>query len=135
MKLETLDALTDTDLIAIIARSEELLKQHDRERKEKALEQAAAILQAAGLSLHDIGAKPKRQKRNAASYHGGHRYQHPADKAKIWDAKGQKPNWLRELEGAGGKPVELPPDVGNDDNPGGKQAKVSCISQNAGCSL
>jgi hypothetical protein len=35
-------------------------------------------------------------------------YQHPAKKELTWNAKGQKPNWLRELEAQGGKPVEVP---------------------------
>jgi len=40
MKLETLDVMKDEDLRAVIGRAEELLKQHDRERKDKALEDA-----------------------------------------------------------------------------------------------
>jgi hypothetical protein len=35
-------------------------------------------------------------------------YQHPSDKTLVWLAKGQKPNWLRELEAEGGKAVEVP---------------------------
>lgn len=34
-------------------------------------------------------------------------YQHPTDKTLVWNAKGQKPNWLRELEGQGGRAVEI----------------------------
>jgi hypothetical protein len=105
MKLDTLDGLNDNELQAVIARSQELLKTHDEERKAKALADARLILAAAGLSLKDIGkAKPAK----TPPYKGGHLYQHPANKALVWNAKGQKPGWLRELEGQGGKPVELP---------------------------
>lgn len=57
MKLDTLNELKDEELQAVIARSDELLKQRDRERKDKAMEEARAILAGAGLSLKDI-AKP-----------------------------------------------------------------------------
>jgi hypothetical protein len=107
MKMDTLDALEDADLRAVIARAEELLAQHDRERKAAALEQARAILSGAGLNLRDIAAKPKNGNKGPV-YHGGRQYQHPTNKALIWKAKGQKPGWLRELEASGGKAVELP---------------------------
>jgi hypothetical protein len=106
MKMDTLDALGDGELRAVIARAEELLAQHDRERKAAALEQARAILAGAGLSLRDVAAKPKNGHKGPV-YHAGHQYQHPTNKVLIWNAKGQKPNWLRELEVQGLKAVEL----------------------------
>jgi hypothetical protein len=54
MKLDTLDGLNDGELQAVIARSQELLKRRDEERKANALAEARAILAAAGLSLSDI---------------------------------------------------------------------------------
>jgi DNA-binding protein H-NS len=108
MKLETLDTLKDDDLRAIGGRVEELLKQHDRERKEKALEDARTILASAGLSLRDVASKVKSSKAaKGPVYHGGQRYQHPVKKDQVWTAKGQKPNWLRELEREGGRAVEV----------------------------
>lgn len=108
MKLETLNDLKDEELQGIIARSNELLKERDRQRKAKALEDARAILARAGLSLRDVAlGKPKGANAKGPVYRGGRQYQHPANKALIWTAKGQKPNWLRELEAAGGKAVEL----------------------------
>jgi H-NS histone family len=106
MKMDTLDALGDGDLRAVIARAEELLAQHDRERKATALEQARAILAGAGLSLRDVAAKPKNGTKGPV-YHGGQTYQHPSNKALVWKAKGQKPGWLRDLEASGGKAVEV----------------------------
>ena len=52
------------NLRSIAARCEVLLKQHDTERKEKALSEARASLAAVGLSLKDLArkspvAKPK----------------------------------------------------------------------------
>jgi len=108
MKLDTLDALEDADLRAIINRSEELLKLRDEDRKAKALSDARALLAAAGLSLKDVAMRGKGARHGkAVPYHAGTLYQHPANKALVWNAKGQKPGWLRELEGQGGKPVEV----------------------------
>jgi hypothetical protein len=111
MKLETLDALMDEDLRAIGDRVEELLNQHDRERKDKALEDARAILARAGLSLRDVASKATSANRGKmAAYHSGHHYQHPLKKELVWTAKGQKPRWLRELEAEGKRPVEVQPE-------------------------
>lgn len=116
MKLETLDALNDDELQTLIGRANELLKERDRQRKEKALEQARAILAGAGLSLKDVTAKPhKNGNGKGPVYHGGRHYQHPANKALVWNAKGQKPNWLRELEAQGGRALEL--EAANDNIP------------------
>jgi len=112
MKIETLDVLKDDDLRAVIGRAEELLKQHDRERKDKALEDARVILEAAGLNLRDVASKGKNGKSGKGPvYHGGHQYQHPTKKELVWAAKGQKPGWLRQLEKEGSRAVELPGDV------------------------
>src|SRR5580658_1306609 len=104
MTLDSLEKLGDDDLRAVSARCGELLAQHDRQRKDKALEQARATLAAVGLTLKDLNGKTKVK---GHVYHGGQQYQHPSNKALIWNAKGQKPGWLRELEASGGKAVEL----------------------------
>ena len=54
-----------------------------------------------------LRAKPHKNGNKAPVYHGGRQYQHPTNKALMWNAKGQKPNWLRELEASGGKAVEI----------------------------
>jgi hypothetical protein len=108
MKLDSLEGLNDNDLQAVIARSEELLRLRDEDRKAKALSEARALLAAAGLSLKDVAARGKAARHGkAAPYHAGTLYQHPTNKALVWNAKGQKPGWLRELEGEGVKPVEV----------------------------
>jgi DNA-binding protein H-NS len=109
MRLDTLDTLKDDDLRAVISRAEELLRQHDRERKDKALVDARAILEAAGLSLKDVASRSNGKTRGPV-YVGGRRYQHPTKKELTWTAKGQKPNWLRQLEKEGSRAVELPGD-------------------------
>jgi len=112
MKLDTLETLKDDELRAVIARAEELLKQHDRERKAKALEDARAILVSAGLTLRDVASKSMGANRGkATAYRSGHHYQHPTKKELVWTAKGQKPNWLRQLEKEGGRPIELSGDA------------------------
>jgi hypothetical protein len=105
---DSLEKCGDDELRAVAARCEELLAERDRQRKDKALEQARAILAGAGLSLKDVAAgKPQKNGGKGPVYHGGHTYQHPSDKTKTWNAKGQKPTWLRELEASGGKAVEV----------------------------
>jgi hypothetical protein len=107
---DSLEKLADDELRAVIDRSNELLKERDGQRKEKALEQARAILGGVGLSLRDVATGKTHRSGNGKSvvYHGGRQYQHPTNKALTWNAKGQKPNWLRELEAQGGKAIELP---------------------------
>lgn len=114
MKLDTLDGLNDSELQDVIDRSQELLKQRDAERKAKALSDARALLASVGLTLKDLSGKARPQAARGPVYHGGHRYQHPTNKALVWNANGQKPTWLRELEGGGGKAIEIPPEAAND---------------------
>jgi DNA-binding protein H-NS len=109
MKLDTLDALNDDELRSAIARSQELLKTRDEERKAKATAEARALLASVGLNFKDVVAGGKGAKSaKPPVYRGGMHYQHPAKKELTWNAKGQKPNWLRELEAQGGKAVEVP---------------------------
>jgi hypothetical protein len=104
MNTEMLDTLNDDALREVITRAQDLLKQHDRERKEQALAQARAVLSSVGLSLKAVAGKGARP---AAGYKGGRLYRHPAKPELVWNAKGQKPNWLRALEREGGKAVEV----------------------------
>jgi|SRR5579863_6523488 len=104
MKTEMLDALNDDELRTVIARSQELLKVHDRERKDNALAQARSLLSSVGLSLKAVAGKSAKR---SAAYRSGHHYQHPTRRELVWNAKGQKPNWLRALEREGGRAIEL----------------------------
>jgi DNA-binding protein H-NS len=76
--------------------------------KAKALDEARTLLEAAGLTLRALEKKGDKKAGRAPSYVAGRTYQHPADKSLVWNAKGQQPNWLRELEGQGARPVEAP---------------------------
>jgi DNA-binding protein H-NS len=113
MKLDTLDALQNTELQTVIARCEELLKARDAERKAKALIDARALLASAGLSMKDLTGKGRGKSAKGAVYKSGSSYQHPANKTLIWSAKGQKPNWLRDLEAEGRRPIEIEAAEGN----------------------
>jgi hypothetical protein len=104
MTQETLLGLSDEELHEVIERSHALLKQRDKERKEHALAEARTLLSSVGLSLKSVAGKATRR---AAVYRGGHLYRHPAKPELIWNAKGQKPNWLRELEKHGGRAEEM----------------------------
>lgn len=106
MTLETLSTLNDEELQHVIERSHELLRQRDKERKEHALAEARTLLSSVGLSLKSLSGKAARR---AAVYRGGRLYRHPAKPDLVWNAKGQKPNWLRELEKHGGRAEEIAP--------------------------
>ena len=103
MTQEALTKLSDDELRAVITRSQELLKSRDRERKEEAMAQAKALLESVGLNFKALAGKPSRR---PILYKGGTLYRHPAKPDLVWNAKGQKPNWLRDLEKEGGKAVE-----------------------------
>jgi DNA-binding protein H-NS len=103
-----LDGLTDDELRAAIARAQDLLKDRDRQRKDVALADAAAILAKAGLGLKDLARRSPRTRTKAQpAYKGGRQYQHPVNKALVWNAKGKKPQWLAALEAEGKSPVEV----------------------------
>jgi hypothetical protein len=107
MILETIKGLTDEELQDLIIRAQELLKERDRERKDNAVAEARALLASVGLSLKDVAAKAV--KRTAAvTYEGGQNYRHPTKAELLWNAKGQKPGWLRDLEKNGGRAIEIP---------------------------
>ncbi len=59
IKLDLLDALTDSELDQIEAYSQALKQRRDEERKLKAMEQAKAILAAAGIDMTALQGRPK----------------------------------------------------------------------------
>ena len=107
MKLETLDALADDELRAVIARAETLLRQRDTERKDRALADATARLAEVGVTIKDLIKGKSKKPAKGPTYHGGHTYQHPTNKALTWRGAGKKPGWLVALEADGGKAVEI----------------------------
>jgi DNA-binding protein H-NS len=113
-----LDALQDGELRTVIEQCEGLLKQRDEDRKAKAMEQARvlqakalndarAVLEAAGLSLKDLAGNGRKKRAKGPVYHAGHTYQHPSNKALTWNGKGKKPGWLVALETEGKMAVEV----------------------------
>ena len=111
MKLDILDALVDDDLRMVDARCLELLKQHDTQRKDKAMAEARTLLASVGLSLKDLVRKTPAPKAKGPVYHSGRTYQHPVNKGLIWPGKGKKPGWLIALETEGGTAIEIERDV------------------------
>lgn len=104
MTPEALNKLSDDELRAVINNSQALLTERDQERKDNATAQAKALLESVGLSFKAVAGKPSRR---PVSYKAGCLYRHPSKPELTWNAKGQKPNWLRELEKTGGKAVEM----------------------------
>jgi hypothetical protein len=105
MRLDTLDALKDEELQAVIKRSNELLKERDDDRKAKAMEQARTLLASVGLSLKDLNGKGKKASKGVI-YRNGVTYQHPTNKALVYGGHGKKPGWLTALESEGKSAVE-----------------------------
>jgi DNA-binding protein H-NS len=105
IKIDILNALQDVELQTVIEQSQGILKQRDDDRKAKALNDARALLASVGLSLKDLNGKGKKAKGN---YHIGHTYQHPTNKALVWNGKGKPPGWIKALEAEGKTALELP---------------------------
>ncbi len=125
INIATLDALQDDELKSTQGLIDQILKKRDDSRKAKALEdaraielraenEARAVLAAAGLTLKDLNGNGKKKPAKGPVYHSGRGYQHPSDKTLVWNAKGQKPNWLRELESKGAAAVEAELSAVND---------------------
>jgi hypothetical protein len=106
IKDDMLDAFSDEEIHKVKALADKILRFRDDERKAKATEQARATLAAVGLTFKDI-VKGRIKPAKGPQYKAGCLYQHPGNKALVWNAKGQKPNWLRDLEADGGKVIEL----------------------------
>lgn len=96
IKADMLDAFSDEELGEVKLLADKLLKHRDEERKAKALEEARATLAAAGLSFKDLS-RARIKPAKGPTYKGGNTYQHPANKSLVWNAKGQKPKWLRPI--------------------------------------
>ena len=111
MHLETLETLTNDQLKAVIARSDELLKERDRKRKEETIRDVLAKLAAAGLTPADVLAKKVAKAARARGFKpkSGHMYRHPAKPELQCLGTGKKPKWWHELQKEGKEPVDLGP--------------------------
>jgi DNA-binding protein H-NS len=109
----SLEKYTDDELRAVIGRSNELLAERDRQRKDKALALARETLEAVGLSLKDLNGKGKKAAKAGPVYRKGITYQHPANNTLVYGGHGKKPAWLNALEAEGGKAVEIVPPSDN----------------------
>jgi hypothetical protein len=70
-KMDLLDALSDKELNEIEEYSQALKKRRDEERKVKAMDEARAILAAAGIDLKDVTGKGKKPPKKAVVRHRG----------------------------------------------------------------
>jgi DNA-binding protein H-NS len=104
-KTETLDTLKDEELQAVNVYAVSLLKKRTEERERDAVEKARAILAGVGKTFKDVVGK-SRGGNGRSEYKAGTQYQHPEKKELTWSGKGQKPNWIRDLETAGKRPLE-----------------------------
>lgn len=103
----TLNELQDDELSSTRGLIDEILRKRDEDRKAKAIEDARATLAAAGLTLKDLNGNGRSRSGKGPVYHTGHSYQHPTNKALVWNGKGKKPNWLLDIEADGKKPLEI----------------------------
>lgn len=104
------DALRDmsaADLEALKAQADAVLRERQEASRREALEQARAILDAAGLTFAEaaqLATEPPRKRAAARGpvYRAGERYVNPANPAQSWTVgKGRPPKWLGTLATAG----------------------------------
>ncbi len=103
----TLNELQDDGLRSTKVLIDEILRERDEDRKSKAIIQAKATLAAVGLSFDDLKGRGRGKSAKGPVYQSGQAYQHPADKALVWNGKGKKPGWLLNLEGEGKTPLAV----------------------------
>jgi hypothetical protein len=75
IKLDLLDALSDSELDQIEAYSQALKKRRDEERKAKAMDEVRTILAAAGIDVKDLASSGKKTRKVAKA----RRARKPAD--------------------------------------------------------
>lgn len=99
-----LDELDIEQLEEVIERAQGLLKKLRSERKTRAIEEARAILEKAGVSPRELArTKPAQQKPPAVK--AGAKYVNPQNSAESWVAgRGRRPNWVKALEAEGKLP-------------------------------
>jgi DNA-binding protein H-NS len=78
------------------AERDAILEKHRRELEEHGIEPTGALAKKP---------KPKKVKKEAM-YKSGHIYQHPDNPKQEWNGHGKTPEWVRELEATGVKPVD-----------------------------
>jgi len=97
-KPDMLEGFNDDEIRQIKVLADAVLKRRDDARNAEAIEQARERIAQAGLTFADV-ARVRMKAAKGPSYKGGHTYQHPADKALVWNAKGQKPKMVARTGG------------------------------------
>lgn len=94
------------DLTRFIDDAKGLLEIRLRERKARAMMQARAILEEAGVSPREL-ARTKADKKQGLVVKQGVTYVNPDNPSESWTAgKGRRPKWLNELAVNGGAALE-----------------------------
>ena len=83
------------------------MEERRRKRREEAMAEIRRIAGAEHIPVRFDVKSPAKGNGKKPLYRGGRQYQHPSQPELLWNAKGQKPNWLRELEKRGGRAVEF----------------------------
>ena len=102
-KPDMLEGTNDDEIRQIKVLADAVLKRRDDARKAEAIEQAREMLAQAEPTFPDV-ARVRMKAAKGPSNKGGHTYQHPADKALVWNAKGQKPNGCENGRSSVGRP-------------------------------
>ena len=101
--LPAIENLDDDALRALIEGARKLLEKRDRERKQKALADAKALLEAAGLSVSDLQPKKSGGKKKPARP-TGQVFTNPADASQTYTTgRGRPPKWFSDMQKAGAK--------------------------------
>ncbi len=98
MPIPDMSALSDEELRAAIKSADALLKKRAGDTRQKAIDEAKAILAKAGLSLKDLGAgKPAAKAAAAPPLKKGERVVNPDNPSEVWEAgRGRRPKWVEK---------------------------------------
>jgi hypothetical protein len=106
MTTTDLQKFTIEELGTLIEEATALLALRIRERKERAIADAAAILSEAGVSAREL-ARTRASRKSHLVITQGRTYVNPENPEESWVAgKGRRPKWLGELEARGRAPTE-----------------------------
>ena len=110
---DQLQDMTDEQLSGLIEDAQAEQQRRQKAKRQKALDEAKAILSAAGLSLRDAlagsGGSGKKKAAGKPALKQGQRYVNPANSSQVYTTgRGRPPKWFSDLQARGNLPEPSP---------------------------
>src|SRR5262245_24965366 len=109
MASERLQAMTDEQLQEWVEEAQDEQERRKKAKRQKAIDDAKALLAAAGLSLKDAlssGTGKGKGKKAGQPLKQGQRYVNPANPSEVYTVgRGRRPKWFADLEAKGQTPA------------------------------